>query len=114
MASSEKRNAKSVKDGISDPMNNWTEGQLPKLQQASAEPGKAYLTGTSFDSAGSRSQSTDSNMSPFDSLPADLEVENAFAFYPSGGDPSESPRPTLADAVIEHLRQARMRRQRPH
>ena len=114
MTSSEKRKPKSIRDEIRDPVSNLTEEQLLKLQQLSVQPAKAYLTGTSFDNSASRPQTTTTNLSPFDSLPPEPGIENAFAFYPSGSDSSESPRPTIADAVIEHLRQARLRQQRPH
>jgi hypothetical protein len=114
MASSEKRKPKSSRDQIRDPVASLTEEQLLKLQQASGQPANTYLTGTSFGKSLHPSEAADSAMSPLAIFPDALEGDNAFAFYPSGGDSSESPRPTIADAVIEHLRQARLRRQRPH
>jgi hypothetical protein len=109
MASSEQRKPKSIRDEIVDPVNSLTEEQLLKLQ-----PAKAYLTGTSFDSCAGRTTTEESNMARHDSSPNELAGEDAFAFYPSGEDSSNPPKPTLADAVIEHLRQARLRRLRPH
>ena len=53
-------------------------------------------------------------MSLLSSRPADLDGDKLFAFYPSAGRPSEEHRPSLVDAVIEQLRHAKLRRQRPH
>jgi hypothetical protein len=114
MASSEKRKPKSTRDQIRDPAGSLTEEQLLKLQQASEQPAHSYLTGTSFRTPEQQSETANSGMSPFTSIPAHLDGDSTYALYPPGGDSSESPRPTLADAVIEHLRQARLRRQRPH
>jgi hypothetical protein len=114
MASSEKRKPKSTRDPIRDPADSVTEEQLLKLQQASGNTAPAYLTGTSFKTPQQQSETTDSSMSPFTSIPAHLDSDNVFAFYPSSGNPTEADRPTLVDAVLEQLRQARMRRQRPH
>jgi hypothetical protein len=114
MASFEKRKTKSTRDQIRDPAASLTEAQLLKRQPSSEQSANPYLTDTSFKTPQQPSETADSGMSPLDSIPADLDGENAFAFYPSGGNPSEADRPTLVDAVIEQLRQARMRRQRPH
>jgi hypothetical protein len=114
MASSEKRKPKSTRDQIRDPAASLTEEQLLKHQQASEQAANTYLTGTSFGKSQHPSETADSGMSPLAIFPDAPEGDNVFAFYSSEGDSSESPRPTLADAVIEHLRQARLRRQRPH
>jgi hypothetical protein len=114
MASSEKRKPKSTRDPIRDPAGSVTENHLLKLQQASEESASSYLASTSFRTPQQQPETADSELSPFTSIPAHLDSDNAIAFYPSAGDSSESPRPSLADAVIEHLRLARLRRQRPH
>ena len=114
MTLSEKRKPKSTRDSIPDPVASLTAEQLRKLQQAAAQPCNGNLAGTSFGNVAQPSEAGDSGMSPFNSLPAELDGENAFAFYASGVNPSEADRSTLVDAVLEQLRQARMRRQRPH
>lgn len=114
MTLSEKRKLKSTRHSIRDPGVSLTEEQLMKLQQASRRPSNGYQPDTSFGKPTQPSEAADSGMSPFANFPDELEGVNAMAFYPSGGNPSEADRPTLVDAVIEQLRQARMRRQRPH
>jgi hypothetical protein len=114
MASSEKRKLICTRDQARDPFAGLTDEQRIKLPPTSSQTDDDYLTGTSFKSSAGQSQAEDSAMSPLSSRPADLEGDNAIAFYPSGAQPSESDRPTLVDAVIEQLRQARLRRQRPH
>jgi hypothetical protein len=113
MTLSEKWKLKSAGDPIRDPVVSLTEEQM-KLQQASGRPGNGYQPDTSSGKSIQQSEAVDSGMSPFANFPDELEDGNAMAFYPSDGNPSEADRPTLVDAVIEQLRQARMRRQRPH
>lgn len=114
MTSSEKRKLKSTGDSIRDPVVSLTEEQLLKLQQASRRPSNGYQPDTSCGKCTQQSEAVDSGMSPFANFPDELEDDNAMAFYPSDGNPPEADRPTLVDAVIEQLRQARLRRQRPH
>ena len=114
MTLSEKRKPKSTRDSIPDTVASLTAEQLLKLQQASGRPGNGNLAGTNFGNVAQPSETGDSGMSPFNSLPADLEGGNAIAFYPSGRDPSGGHRPTIVDAVLEQLRQSRMKRQRKH
>lgn len=114
MASSEKRKLKLQTDPARNRVTSLTEQKLLELQQTSGQTSDAYLIGTSFESSARQSQAAGSAMSPLSSRLADLDGDNALAFYPSGGNPPEADRPTLVDAVIEQLRQARLRRQRPH
>jgi hypothetical protein len=110
--SADKRKLRSSHDHSRSPGTSLTEPQRLRLQQASEPAGNGYLVGTSFKNSEVQSQTADIEMGPL-SLAAELEANNVFAFYPSSADPSEAGRPTLADAVIEHLRQLRLR-QRPH
>jgi hypothetical protein len=114
MTPSEKRKPKLTRDLIRDPAASLTEEQRLKPQQASGRPGNGYQPDSSFRKSTQQSEAADSGMSPLSSRPADLEGDEVFAFYPSGTPQSEADRPTLVDAVIEQLRQARLRRQRPH
>jgi len=87
-------------------------GGMPKepvlqIQSASAQADAGHLDGTSFNSSGQLSTVAGSR-------PADLEGDTLFTFYPSAGHPSEEHRPNLVDAVIEQLRHAKLKRQRPH
>jgi hypothetical protein len=114
MASSEKRKSRSVQQPSRDPAGSGTKEQFLTRQQASEQPTPSYLSGTGLRTPQRLSEEAENEISSFTSVPAHLGGDRIFAFYPSAGDLSESPRPTLADAVIEHLRQARLRRQRPH
>lgn len=114
MASFEKRKQKSIRNENHDPVASLTEEQLLKLRNASGQPGTAYLFGTRIGNAEQQSDPADSGMSPFGSFRDASESDTAFAFYTSVGHPSEGHRPTIVDAVIEHLREVRLRRQRPH
>lgn len=114
MASSEKPKLKSTSDQVRDPFASLPDEQLQKRQQPSGQTSNGYLAGTSFEDSAGQPQPADSGMLPLSSRPADLQADNVFAFYPSCAQPSESDRPTLVDAVIEQLRLARLRRQRPH
>ena len=111
MSSSENQNSKSTSERIDAGLN---EEPLLQLRSVSGHEDTGYLAGTSFENSAAPSAVADSGMSPRSSRPAELVGETLFAFYPSAGDPSEEPRPTLVDAVIEQLRHARLRRQRPH
>jgi hypothetical protein len=114
MSSYEKRKPKSVSDEIRDPATHLSEAQRLKTQQLSGLPGDDSPGDPIFDNSASHCPAAVSDMSPFSSLPAELEGENTFAFYPSGSDPCEAHLPTLADAVVEHMHQAQLRRRRPH
>lgn len=114
MASSEKRKHKSAGVQSRDPLTTLTEQQLHAMQQGAKQPPKAYLSGTSFGASDSALQPLDSGFSPLNSVPAELDSDNVFVFYPAEGSSPEAARPTLVDAVLEQLRQARLRRSRPH
>lgn len=114
MASSEKRKSKSTRHEVCNSFASLTEEQRLKRQQTSGQSDNKYLAGTSFYNSPGQSQPVDSEMSPLSSRSTDPDGDNAIAFYPSEGNTPETDRPTLVDAVIEQLRQARMRRQRPH
>jgi hypothetical protein len=114
MASSEKRKSNVSKTAARDPVSGLTQAQLLQLQKSSSASDDTGLAGTRFDHAPTHSQITNSGLPPLNSLPAELDTDKVFAFYPSVGDPAEADRPTLVDAVIEQLRQARLRRLRPH
>lgn len=114
MASSEKRKLKSDSDKIRNSVSGLPQAPLIQPQKVPMSPEHDRLTGTRFDSAAAHSPITNSDLSPLSSLPAELDGDKVFAFYPSGAHPDEADRPTLVDAVIEQLRQARLRRLRPH
>ena len=103
-----------------EPMWNCTAGTAQnsptELLRESTQPIDTYLTGTSFafsTQGKDPSGSAEAPLSVLVTVPDELESSNAFAAYPSG-NPPDTACPTLADAVIEHLRLARLRRQRPH
>ena len=114
MSSSENQNPKSTSEQIDARLGSLKEEPLLQLRSASGHADTRYLAGTSFENSSALSAVADSGMSPLSSGPADLEGDKAIAFYPSAGHPSEEHRPSLVDAVIEQLRHARLRRQRPH
>ena len=114
MSSSKNQNPKSTSEQIDARLGSLKEEPLLQLQSASGHADPRYLAGTSLENSSALSTVADSGMSPLSSGPADLEGDKAIAFYPSAGHPSEEHRPSLVDAVIEQLRHARMRRQRPH
>jgi hypothetical protein len=115
MASSEKRKTNPVQAPIGNPAPSSAHAQRLQVQQVQGQPGNTYLTGTRFEEAEGATRPADSDMLPFTRSPvAELTDDNTFAFYPSESQPADGLRPTLADLVIEHLRQARLRRQRPH
>ena len=111
MSSSENQNSKSTGAPIDAGL---TEKPLLPLRSASGHAATGYRAGTSFENSPALSELPDSEMSPLSSRPAGLEGDNLFAFYPSAGHPFEKHRPSLVDAVIEQLRHARLKRQRPH
>jgi hypothetical protein len=115
MASYEKRKTNPAQALIGNPATSSAHAQRLQVQQVQGQPGNTYLTGTRFEEAEGATRPVDSDMLPFTRSPvAELTDDKAFAFYPSDSQPADGRRPTLADLVIEHLRQARLRRQRPH
>ena len=114
MSSSEKQNSKSTSRQIDVGLDGFTKEQRMQLRSASDQADTGYLAGTGFENSAALSEAAGSAMSLPSSRPADLDGDNAFAFYPSGDHPSEEQRPNLVDAVIEQLRHARLKRQRPH
>ena len=114
MSSSKNQNPKSTSEQIDARLGSLKEEPLLQLRSASGHPDTRDLAGTSLENSSALSTVADSGMSPLGSGSADLEGDKLFAFYPSAGHPSEEHRPTLVDAVIEQLRHARLRRQRPH
>ena len=111
MSSPKKQSSKSTSELVNAVL---AEGPLLQLRSASGRADTDYPAGTSFENFAARSEAADSAMSPLGSNPTDLDGDQLFAFYPSAGHPSEEQRPNLVDAVIEQLRHARLRRQRPH
>jgi len=97
----------------------WFEGisdeQPPKPQPARGQSGDGYLAGP-LENPVRSSSATVGDLSPLprSGHPAELAAGEVLALYPSGFHPSEVNRPGLVEAVIEQLRQARLRRQRPH
>lgn len=114
MSSSQKQNSKSTSEPLDARLGGLAEEPLLQLRSTSGQAETGYLAGTSFKDSAGLSEVADSGMSLLNSRPADLEGDKLFAFYPSAGHPSEVHRPSLVDAVIEQLRDARQRRQRPH
>ena len=114
MSSSENQNPKSASEPIDARLGSLKEEPLLQLRSASGHADTRYLAGTSFENSAALSAVADSGMSPLSSGPADLDCDKAIAFYPSGSDPFEGHRSTIVDAVLEQLREARLRRQRPH
>ena len=110
MSSSEKQSSKSTSELLNAVL---ADEPLLQLRSASGRADTDYPAGTSFENSAARSEAADSEISPL-SGPADLSGDQLFAFYPSAGHPSEEQRPNLVDAVIEQLRHAKLRRQRPH
>ena len=114
MSSSENQNPKSTGEPIDTRLGSLKDEPLLQLRSASGHADTRYLAGTSFENSAALSTVADSGISPLSSGSADLEGDKLVAFYPSAGHPSEEHRPSLVDAVIEQLRHARLRRQRPH
>ena len=114
MSSSEKQSTKSNSEPIGARLGGLTEEQLLHLPSASAQAENRYLTDPGFENSAALSGVAGSGTSLLGNCPAALEGDNFFAFYPSTGQTSEDPRPSLVDAVIEQLRHARLKRQRPH
>ena len=114
MSSSQKQNSKSTSEPIDARPGGLAKEPLQQLRSTSGQADTGYLAGTSFKDSAGLSEVADSEMSLLNSRPADLEGGKLFAFYPSAGHPSEEHRPSLVDAVIEQLRHARLKRQRPH
>ena len=111
MSSSKKQNSKFQ----SEPTDaGLTEAPQLQLRSASGHADTGYLAGTSFLNSAALPEVAGSAMSLLSSRPVDLEGDRLFAFYPSADRPSEEHRPSLVDALIEQLRHARLRRQRPH
>lgn len=113
MSSSEKQNSKSSSEPADAGLTEAPQLQL-QLRSASAHADTGYPAGTSFKNSTVLSEVAGSAMSLLSGRTADLQDDKLFAFYPSAGHPSEKHRPGLVDAVIEQLRYARLRRQRPH
>ena len=111
MSSSENQDSKSTSAPIDAGL---TKESLLQLRAATGHADTGCGAGTSFETSPAPAEVPDSGMSPLSSSPAGLEGDNLFAFYPSAGHPSEEHRPSLVDAVIEQLRHARVKRQRPH
>ena len=114
MSSSKNQNPKSTSEQIDARLGSLKEEPLLQLRSASGHADPRYLASTSLENSAARSEAADSAMSPLGSNPTDLDGDKLFAFYPSAGHPSEEQRPNLVDAVIEQLRHAKLRRQRPH
>ena len=121
MSSSEKQNSKFQSEptdaGLTEAPQLHLQLQLQlqlQLRSASAHTDTGYLAGTSFLNSAALPEVAGSAMSLLSSRPVDLEGDRLFAFYPSADRPSEEHRPSLVDALIEQLRHARLRRQRPH
>ena len=114
MSSSEKQKSKSTSRQIDVGLDGLTKEQRMQLRSASGQADTGYLAGTGFENSAALSGVADSGMSLLSSRPADLEDDKLFAFYPSADHPHEEHRPSLVDAVIEQLRDAKLRRQRPH
>lgn len=100
---------KSASGDASEPVDGvFTDQPLPTHRLAAAR-------GDTKSPIETRSKTTAAPSTTADrSGPADLAGDNPMAFYPSAGLPSEALRPSLVDAVIEQLRHARLKRQRPH
>ena len=113
MSSSEKQNSKFQSEPVDAGLTEAPQLQL-QLRSASAHTDTGYLAGTSFLNSAALPEVAGSAMSLLSSRPVDLEGDRLFAFYPSADRPSEEHRPSLVDALIEQLRHARLRRQRPH
>ena len=111
MSSPKKHSSKSTSELVNAVL---AEEPFLQLRSASGRADTDYPAGTSFENSAARSEAADSAMSPLGSNPTDLDGDQLFAFYPSAGHPSEEQRPNLVDAVIEQLRHAKLRRQRPH
>ena len=114
MSSSQKQNFESTSEPVDARAGGLAKEPLLQLQSISGQAKTGYLAGTSFKDSTALSEVADSEMSLLSSRPADLDGDKLFAFYPSAGRPSEEHRPSLVDAVIEQLRHAKLRRQRPH
>ena len=117
MSSSEKQNSKFQSEPTDAGLTEAPQLQLQlqlQLRSASAHTDTGYLAGTSFLNSAALPEVAGSAMSLLSSRPVDLEGDRLFAFYPSADRPSEEHRPSLVDALIEQLRHARLRRQRPH
>ena len=114
MSSFQKPNSKSTSEPLDARPGGLAKEPLLQLRSTSGQAKTGYLAGTSFNDSAGLSEVADNGMSPLDSRPADLEGDKLCAFYPSAGHPSEEYRPSLVDAVIEQLRHAKLRRQRPH
>ena len=114
MKSTEKSKFGPSREQMQNPVTSLIEKQLLNLKPALEPTDGSHLAGTNFKTPEATLHAPNSDMPSLSSRPADLEPDNVFAFYPSGTDPSEADRPTLVDAVIEQLRQARLRRHRPH
>lgn len=114
MSSSEKQNSKSNSEPISARLGGLTEEQLLHLPSGSAQADNRNLTAPGIENSAALSGAAGNGTSLFGNCSAELEGDNFFAFYPSTGQTSEDSRPSLVDAVIEQLRHARLKRQRPH
>ena len=114
MSSSEKQKSKSTSRQIDVGLDGLTKEQRMQLRSAAGQADTGYLAGTGFENSAALPGVADSAMSLLSNRSTDLDGDKLFAFYPSAGHPSEEHRPSLVDAVIEQLRHARLKRQRPH
>jgi len=114
MSSSQKPNSKSTSEPLDARPGGLAKEPLLQLRSTSGQAKTGYLAGTSFKDSVALPEVANSGMSLLNGRPADLDGDKLFAFYPSAGHPSEEHRPSLVDAVIEQLRHAKLRRQRPH
>ena len=110
----EKQSLKSTSEPIDACLGSLTEEQLLQLPSASVQADNQYLAAPGFKISAALPEVAGSATSLLSNSPADLEGGDLFAFYPSAGQTSNDQRPSLVDAVIEQLRHARLRRQRPH
>lgn len=114
MSSPGKHSLKSASEPIDACLGGLTEEQLRQLPSASVQADNRYLAAPGFKNSIALSKVAGSATSLLSNCPADVEGDDLFAFYPSAGQASEDQRPSLVDAVIEQLRHARLKRQRPH
>lgn len=114
MSSSEKQSPKSNSEPMDAQLGSLTKEQLLHLPSASAQADNRYLADPGFENSTAPPEVAGSGTSLLGNCPAELDDDSFFAFYPSAGQTSEDQRPSLVDAVIEQLRHARLKRQRPH
>ena len=111
MSSSENQKSKSASNLIDAGL---AKEPLAQLRSASGHTDTVFRAGPSFEDSAALPEVADSGISPLGNRPASPDGDNLFAFYASAGHSPQELRPNLVDAVIEQLRHARLRRQRPH